>query len=37
MNPHYYGHLIFDKGARMIPWEKDNIFNFVLAQLAVMM
>ena len=27
MNPYTYGHLIFDKGAKTIQWEKDSIFN----------
>jgi hypothetical protein len=28
LNPHTYGHLIFDKGAKTIQWEKkDSIFN----------
>ena len=27
MNPHPYGHLIFDKGAKTIQWKKDSIFN----------
>jgi hypothetical protein len=27
MNPHTYGHLIFDKGAKTILWKKDRIFN----------
>ena len=27
MNPHTYGHLIFDKGAKTIQWKKDNIFK----------
>ena len=27
MNPHTYGHLIFDKGTKNIQWKKDNIFN----------
>jgi hypothetical protein len=27
MNPHAYGHLIFDKGAKTIEWKKDSIFN----------
>jgi hypothetical protein len=27
MNPHTYGHLIFDKEAKTIWWKKDNIFN----------
>jgi hypothetical protein len=27
MNPHIYGYLIFDKGAKTIQWEKDSIFN----------
>jgi len=27
MNPHIYGQLIFDKGAKTIQWKKDSIFN----------
>jgi hypothetical protein len=27
MNPHTYGHLIFDKGAKTIQWKKESIFN----------
>jgi hypothetical protein len=27
LNPHTYGHLIFDKGAKAIQWKKDSIFN----------
>jgi hypothetical protein len=27
MNPHTYGHLFFDKGAKTIQWKKDSIFN----------
>jgi hypothetical protein len=27
MNLHTYGHLIFDKGAKIIQWKKDSIFN----------
>ena len=27
MNPHTYGHLIFDKGTKTIQWKKDSIFN----------
>jgi hypothetical protein len=27
MNPHTYGHLIFDKGAKSIQCNKDSIFN----------
>jgi hypothetical protein len=27
MNPHTYGHLIFDKGANYIQWKKIQHFN----------
>jgi hypothetical protein len=27
VNPHTYGHLIIDKGAKTIQWENDSIFN----------
>jgi hypothetical protein len=27
MNPHTYGHLIFDKRAKTIQWKQDSIFN----------
>ena len=27
MNPHTYGHLIFDKEPKTIQWEKGSIFN----------
>ena len=38
MNPHTYGHLIFEKGAKTIHCIKDSIFQqMVLAQLAVIM
>jgi hypothetical protein len=38
MNPHSYGHLIFDKGAKTIQWKKDKYFQqMVLAQLEVNM
>jgi hypothetical protein len=36
MNPHTYGHLIFDKGAKIIPVDKRQHFQqMVLAQLVV--
>jgi hypothetical protein len=38
MNPHTYGHLTFDKGAKTIQWKKRQHFQqMVLAQLAVNM
>ena len=27
INPHSYGHLVFDKGGKNIQWRKGNLFN----------
>ena len=27
INPHTYGHPVFDKGGKNIQWRKDNLFN----------
>ena len=27
INPHTYGHLIFDKGVKSMQWRKESIFN----------
>jgi hypothetical protein len=37
MNPHTYGHLIFEKGAKTIQWKKEHFQQMVLAQLVVSM
>jgi hypothetical protein len=38
MNPHTYGHLIFDKGAKTIQWKKrQHSQQMVLEQLVVIM
>ena len=28
INPHTYGHLIFDKGGKKIQWRKNNLFKW---------
>jgi hypothetical protein len=40
MNPHTYGHLIFDKGAKTIQWvggETQHFQEIMLAKLAIIM
>jgi hypothetical protein len=38
MNPHTYGHLIFDKGAKNIQWKKrHHCQQMMLSYLAVIM
>jgi hypothetical protein len=38
MNPHTYGHFIFDKGAKTIQWKKrQHLQQMVLPQLAGIM
>jgi hypothetical protein len=37
MNPHNYGHLIFEKGAKTIQWKKEHFQQMVLVQMAVSM
>ena len=34
INPHTYGHLIFDKGGKTIKWREDNLLQVVLGKLA---
>jgi hypothetical protein len=37
MNPHTYGHLIFDKGAKIIQWNKKQAFSTNSVGTTVMM
>jgi len=37
MNPHTYGHLMFEKEAKPIQWKKYNFQQMVLVQLEVIM
>jgi hypothetical protein len=37
MNPHTYGHLIFDKGTKIIQWKRQYFQQMVLAELVVIM
>ena len=37
VNPQTYGHLIFDKGVKIIQWKKEHFQLMVLDQLVVIM
>jgi hypothetical protein len=37
MNPHTYGHLVFDKGAKTMHWKRQHFQQMMLVKLVVSM